>query len=166
MSDDRENRTPEDDQELLDGDGTTAQFAEPDLAQAATETDKERTVGTDDGVDTQASGNETDVRRAAFVNFAESGATRTSKVQNISLLMDVELNVRVEIGHARRKLRDILEFVPGSILELDKTAGEPIDIFVNNQLMAIGEVVVVEEKFGVRIMEILDPAERLKRLDE
>lgn len=107
-----------------------------------------------------------DVRPAAFVNFADTAAAaRTNYSQNISLLMDVELNVRVEIGQARRKLKDILEFVPGSILELDKTAGEPIDIYVNNQLIAVGEVVVIEEKFGVRIMEILDPAERLKRLD-
>lgn len=106
-----------------------------------------------------------EVQRAAFASFANVRSSGNYS-QNISLLMDVELIVRVEIGQARRKLRDILDFVPGSVVELDKTAGEPIDIFVNNQLMAVGEVVVVDEKFGVRIMEILDPAERLKRLDE
>ena len=106
----------------------------------------------------------TDVQRATFTQFTEPAPVMEGHSHNIALLMDVELNVRVEVGQAKRRIKDILELTPGSILELDKMAGEPIDVYVNNRLMAVGEVVVVDEKFGIRIMEILDPAERIKRL--
>ena len=75
--------------------------------------------------------------------------------ESIGLIKDVPLEVTVELGRTTKSISDILEFAPGTIIELDKIAGEPIDILVNGKFVAKGEVVVIEESFGVRIMEII-----------
>lgn len=80
---------------------------------------------------------------------------------NIGLLMDVPLQIAVELGRATKKIREILEFGQGSIIELDKLAGEPVDILVNGKTIAKGEVVVIDESFGVRITDIIHPSKRL-----
>ncbi len=74
---------------------------------------------------------------------------------NIDLLLDVAMRVTVELGRTRMKLSHILELQPGSVIELDRLAGDPVDILVNDHMVARGEVVVVEDKFGVRITEML-----------
>jgi len=79
---------------------------------------------------------------------------------NISLIMDVPLQVTVELGRTRKLIRDILELSPGSVIELDKLAGEAVDILVNGKLIAKGEVVVIDDNFGVRITDIVSPLER------
>lgn len=79
---------------------------------------------------------------------------------NINLIMDVPLQITVELGRTRKLIRDILELAPGSVIELDKLAGEPVDILVNSKLIAKGEVVVIDDNFGVRITEIVSPLER------
>ena len=83
---------------------------------------------------------------------------------NINLIMDVPLQVTVELGRTRKLIRDILELAPGSVVELDKLAGEPVDILVNGKLIAKGEVVVIDENFGVRITDIISPLERTYNL--
>lgn len=83
---------------------------------------------------------------------------------NIGLIMDVPLQVTVELGRTRKLIRDILELAPGSVIELDKLAGEPVDILVNGKLIAKGEVVVIDENFGVRITDIVSPLERAHNL--
>ena len=75
--------------------------------------------------------------------------------ENIDLIMDVPLEVSVVLGRTRKSIKEILEFAPGTIIELDKLAGEPIDVMVNQKLVAKGEVVVIEESFGIRITEII-----------
>ncbi|MBE5945990.1 MAG: flagellar motor switch phosphatase FliY [Lachnospiraceae bacterium] len=75
--------------------------------------------------------------------------------ENIDLIMDVPLEVSVVLGRTRKTIKEILEFAPGTIIELDKLAGEPIDVMVNQKLVAKGEVVVIEESFGIRITEII-----------
>ncbi|TCI80134.1 flagellar motor switch phosphatase FliY [Exiguobacterium sp. SH0S1] len=80
---------------------------------------------------------------------------------NLGLLYDVPLNVTVELGRTKRSVREVLELSQGSIIELDKLAGEPVDIYVNQQRIARGEVVVIEENFGVRVTEIIQPHERI-----
>ncbi len=75
--------------------------------------------------------------------------------ENIDLIKDVPLEVTVELGRTSKSIKDILEFAPGTIVELNKIAGEPIDILVNGKNVAKGEVVVIEESFGVRITEII-----------
>ncbi len=83
---------------------------------------------------------------------------------NIGLILDVPLSVTVELGQTKKSIKDILELTNGSIVELDKLAGEPVDIKVNGQFLAKGEVVVIDENFGVRITEIASPAERAAKL--
>lgn len=81
--------------------------------------------------------------------------------ENIGLLLDVPLQVTVELGRTQRLIRDILEFAPGSIIELDKLAGEQVDILVNGKIIAKGEVVIIDESFGVRVTDIVQPSKRL-----
>ena len=83
---------------------------------------------------------------------------------NIGLILDVPLQVTVELGRTRKTIKDILELTNGSIVELDKLAGEPVDIMVNGKFLAKGEVVVIDENFGVRITDIVSPAERAQQL--
>ncbi|MDO4204724.1 MAG: flagellar motor switch phosphatase FliY [Selenomonadaceae bacterium] len=83
---------------------------------------------------------------------------------NIGLILDVPLQVTVELGRTKKTIKDILELSSGSIIELDKLAGEPVDIFVNGKFLAKGEVVVIDENFGVRITDIVSPAERAASL--
>lgn len=78
--------------------------------------------------------------------------------------MDIPLKVTVELGRTKKQIKDILDLSPGSILELDKLAGEPVDILVNNKLIAKGEVVVIDENFGVRVTDILSQWDRIQKL--
>jgi flagellar motor switch protein FliN/FliY len=80
------------------------------------------------------------------------------------LLLDVPLDLSVELGRARMSIQDLLNLSPGSVIELDKVAGEPLDFMVNGRLVARGEAVVVNDKFGVRITDIISPSERIARL--
>jgi flagellar motor switch protein FliN/FliY len=94
------------------------------------------------------------IQPAQFQSFAPTQGEMVS-AESISLIKDVPLEVTVELGRTNKSIADILEFAPGTIIELDKIAGEPIDILVNGKFVAKGEVVVIEESFGVRIMEII-----------
>lgn len=82
----------------------------------------------------------------------------------MDLLMDVPLDLSVELGRARMTIQDLLGLGPGSVIELDKVAGEALDILVNDRLVARGEAVVVNDKFGVRITDIVSQSERVARL--
>lgn len=84
--------------------------------------------------------------------------------QNIGLIMDVPLDVSVELGKARKTIKEILELQQGSVIQLDKMAGEPVDLLVNGKLIAKGEVVVIDENYGIRITTIISPMDRVSRL--
>lgn len=99
------------------------------------------------------------VQPVQFQSFDENKIILEKK--NISLIMDVPLQVTVELGRTQKLIKDILEFGPGSIIELDKLAGEPVDILVNGKAIAKGEVVVIDESFGVRVTDIIHPSKRL-----
>ncbi|MBF0300413.1 MAG: flagellar motor switch protein FliN [Oligoflexia bacterium] len=86
------------------------------------------------------------------------------KIQNIDFLLGVPLKVSVELGRATVLIKDLLQLGQGSVLELDKLAGEPLEVLVNGQLVARGEVVVVNEKFGLRLTDIISPVERIESL--
>ena len=94
------------------------------------------------------------IQPAQFQSFA-TGQSEMVSAESIELIKDVPLEVTVELGRTNKSISDILEFAPGTIIELDKIAGEPIDVLVNGKFVAKGEVVVIEESFGVRIMEII-----------
>jgi len=94
------------------------------------------------------------VQPAQFQSFA-GPVSAVAGQENIGLIMDVPLEVTVELGRARKSISEILDFAPGTIIELDKIAGEPVDVLVNGKFVARGEVVVIEESFSIRITEII-----------
>ncbi len=97
--------------------------------------------------------------------FAPLGnAKLTKETSNIGLILDVPLQVTVELGNTRMKIKEILELGVGSIVELDKLAGDPVDIYVNGKLIAKGEVVVIDENFGIKVTDIISPIERVNTL--
>jgi flagellar motor switch protein FliN len=106
---------------------------------------------------------ERQIQSVDFAEFEPSPSVDT-EVKNLSLLLDVPLQVTVELGRTKRSVQEILHLSSGSIIELDKLAGEPVDILVNNKLIAKGEVVVIDENFGVRVTDIISQSDRLKRL--
>ncbi len=87
-----------------------------------------------------------------------------SELADLSLLLDVPLQVTVELGRARMTIDNFLRLAQGSVVELNRMAGEPLDIYVNNKLVARGEAVVVKEKFGVRIIDVVSPEKRLENV--
>ncbi|NLS45388.1 MAG: flagellar motor switch protein FliN [Firmicutes bacterium] len=101
------------------------------------------------------------ITKAEFQPFGEEGERKSGGHGNIDLLLDVPLPVSVELGRATMTIRDILDLGAGSVVEVDRIAGEPVDILVNGKLVARGEVVVIDENFGVRILDIVSPEERL-----
>ncbi|MDR7439026.1 MAG: flagellar motor switch protein FliN [Armatimonadota bacterium] len=99
------------------------------------------------------------------VEFEPLEPRRTaSSDRNLDLLLDVPLQVTVELGRTRMRIRDVLSLGIGAVIELERAAGEPVDLYVNDRLFARGEVVVIEENFGVRVTEILSPEQRLRTL--
>lgn len=90
--------------------------------------------------------------------------TEHSAMRDMDFLLDVPLELTVQLGKTRMLIKDLLQLGQGSIVELEKLAGEPMEILVNNKLVARGEVVVVNEKFGIRLTDILSPTERIKQL--
>lgn len=83
---------------------------------------------------------------------------------NLDVILDVPLSLSLEVGRTRLSIRELLKLNKGSIVELDRAAGEPLDVMVNGTLVAHGEVVQVDDKYGVRLTDVVSPAERLKRL--
>ncbi len=103
-----------------------------------------------------------EVKKADFQQLSSSDKNEGQR--NIDLLMDVELPVSIELGKTKMDISDILGLGPGSVVELEKLVGEPVDLLVNNKCVARGEVVVVEENFGLRITQLISPEERIKNL--
>ncbi len=90
--------------------------------------------------------------------------TNEEKARDINFLLDIPLEVTVELGRTRMLIQQLLQLGQGSVVELDKLAGEPMEILVNHKLIARGEVVVVNEKFGIRLTDIISPMERVTQL--
>ncbi len=95
---------------------------------------------------------------------AGDDAINKLKVQNLDFILDIPLKVTVELGRTDVVIKDLLQLGQGSVLELDKLAGEPLEILVNGKMVAKGEVVVVNEKFGIRLTDIISPIERIETL--
>lgn len=103
------------------------------------------------------------VQPVQYTNFTP-GLLQQAEQANLNLLLDIPLNVTVELGRTQKLIKEILELSQGSIIELDKLAGEPVDILVNNKLIAKGEVVVIDENFGVRVTDIMSQWDRIQKL--
>jgi flagellar motor switch protein FliN len=91
-------------------------------------------------------------------------ASGTSPMQDIQMVLDIPVQLSVELGRTRVPIKYILQLAQGSIVELDALAGEPMDVLINGYLIAQGEVVVVNEKFGIRLTDIVTPSERMRRV--
>ena len=99
---------------------------------------------------------------AAFAPLQSDGMTNGHG--NLDMILDIPVTVSVELGRTKIPIRNLLQLAQGSVVELDRLAGEPMDVLVNNTLIAQGEVVVVNEKFGIRLTDIVSVAERVKKL--
>jgi flagellar motor switch protein FliN/FliY len=94
----------------------------------------------------------------------QSSSGSSSKDLNLDVILDIPVTIAMEIGNTKINIRNLLQLNQGSVVELDRMAGEPLDVVVNGTLIAHGEVVVVNEKFGIRLTDIISPAERVKKL--
>ena len=117
------------------------------------------------------SGEMSDAERAMWGDLSEqvakpadSGSNADKKELNLDVILDVPVTVSLEVGRARMPIRNLLQLNQGSVVELERQTGEPFDVYVNGTLIAHGEVVVVNERFGIRLTDVISPAERVKRL--
>ena len=94
----------------------------------------------------------------------EADGTASPGDVNMDVILDVSVTLSMEVGRTRIPIRNLLQLNQGSVVELDRAAGEPLDVFVNGTLIAHGEVVVVNEKFGIRLTDVISPAERIRKL--
>ncbi|MBT9598388.1 MAG: flagellar motor switch protein FliN [Vitreoscilla sp.] len=102
------------------------------------------------------------VAPAAFTNFAPTGVAGAGN--DLNMILDIPVQLTVELGRTRIPIKNILQLAQGSVVELETLAGEPMDVLVNGFLIAQGEVVVVNDKFGIRLTDIVTPSERMRRL--
>ena len=102
---------------------------------------------------------------APIFNKLAGGQTQVGAVNDIDLILDIPVQLTVELGRTKIPIRHILQLAQGSVVELDGLAGEPMDVLVNGCLIAQGEVVVVNEKFGIRLTDIVTPSERMRKLN-
>ena len=97
-------------------------------------------------------------------NVSGTGTLSIEETKNLDLILDIPLTVTVELGRSKMLINDLLQLGQGSVIELTKLVGEPLEVLVNNKLVARGEVVVVNDKFGVRLTDIVSPMERVQSL--
>ncbi|WP_029407194.1 flagellar motor switch protein FliN [Thiomicrorhabdus sp. Milos-T2] len=103
------------------------------------------------------------INSAAFDELAAERGNSKDKV-DLDVLMDIPVTLQLEIGRAKVSIRNLLSYTQGSVVEMDRLAGEPLDLLVNGTLIAHGEVVVINDKFGVRLTDVVSPQERIKKL--
>jgi flagellar motor switch protein FliN/FliY len=108
--------------------------------------------------------NQKEKNAAATKQVPPPGGGGPKEAPNLDFVLDIPLEISVELGRARMLISDLLQLGQGSVIELNKLAGEPVEIFINQKLIARGEVVVVNDKFGIKMTDILSPMERVKQL--
>ncbi|MDX1801157.1 MAG: flagellar motor switch protein FliN [Marinobacter sp.] len=106
------------------------------------------------------------VKAAPMEEFGEGSAPRTAdgKSPDLDVILDIPVTISMEVGNTQIPIRNLLQLNQGSVIELDRLAGEPLDVLVNGTLIAHGEVVMVNDKFGIRLTDVISPGERIKRL--
>ena len=113
----------------------------------------------------EAGGNDSgDAQRAQFDELPGAERALASEDGNLEMILDLNVTLAMEVGRTKISIRNLLQLSQGSVVELDRFAGEPLDVLVNGTLVAHGEVVVVNEKFGIRLTDVISPAERVKKL--
>ncbi len=104
------------------------------------------------------------VRRAGLEGLTDESNAEGDENVNLDVILDIPVTLAMEIGRTRMSIRNLLQLNQGSVVELDRLAGEPLDVLVNGTLIAHGEVVVVNERFGIRLTDVISPSERVKKL--
>jgi len=104
------------------------------------------------------------VKAASFTDFGAAESANPTGINDINMILDIPVQLTVELGRTRIPIKHILQLAQGSVVELEAMAGEPMDVLVNGYLIAQGEVVVVNDKFGIRLTDIVTPSERVRRL--
>lgn len=107
---------------------------------------------------------EDDIQSAPLEYLEDDSAGFDGENPNLEVIMDIPVNIAMEVGSTEIAIRNLLQLNQGSVIELDRLAGEPLDVKVNGTLIAHGEVVMVNEKFGIRLTDVVSPSERIKRL--
>lgn len=118
-------------------------------------------TGVEEAAETQST---VTVQPVQFASFEDLDQVQGPQNQNLNILLDVKLQLTVELGRTELPIKKVLELTKGSIVTLNKAAGEPVELYANGKLIAYGEVVVIEDNFGLRITHITDPAKRLNSL--
>ncbi|KUJ75457.1 hypothetical protein AVO42_09045 [Thiomicrospira sp. XS5] len=111
----------------------------------------------------EASNNADEIDAASF-SALEKGRGDSGEKVDLDVLLDIPVTLQLEIGRAKVSIRNLLSYTQGSVIEMDRLAGEPLDLLVNGTLIAHGEVVVINDKFGVRLTDVISPQERIKKL--
>ncbi|HNW25607.1 MAG TPA: flagellar motor switch protein FliN [Candidatus Gastranaerophilaceae bacterium] len=122
----------------------------------------ESTVVDNEDSQIQATDEPVTVRPIKFASFEDINPSQGEVNKNLDILMDIKLQLTVELGRTELPIRKVLELTRGSIIELEKVAGEPVELYANGKLVAHGEVVVIEDNFGLRITSITEPEDRIK----
>lgn len=117
-----------------------------------------------DGASTDEANNNEEFERASFQDLDRKSGQLTTTDANLDVILDIPVTLSMEIGRTELPIHSLLQLNQGSVVELDRLAGEPMDVLINGTLIAHGEVVVVNEKFGIRLTDVISPAERVKKL--
>ena len=139
-------------------------MSDPDRMAADWAADANVNPGTGNEVASEVANAAESVAPATFTNFAPTATAAQGAGNDINMILDIPVQLTVELGRTRIPIKHILQLAQGSVVELEAMAGEPMDVLVNGYLIAQGEVVVVNDKFGIRLTDIVTPSERLRRL--
>ena len=135
---------------------------------AAAMSEQENAGGVQDDIDDVLSqaglSDEDDAKPASFQEFSPPAAGQRDGAPDLDVILDIPVKISMEVGSTEITIRNLLQLNQGSVIELDRLAGEPLDVLVNGTLIAHGEVVVVNEKFGIRMTDVISPSERIKKL--
>lgn len=133
------------------------EISENPSAEMAAQSDAEGSI-------TSAAKSKKDYERAEFKDLNNSSKSMAKTDTNLDVILDIPVTISMEIGRTELPIHSLLQLNQGSVIELDRLAGEPMDVLINGTLIAHGEVVVINEKFGIRLTDVISPAERVKKL--
>jgi flagellar motor switch protein FliN len=119
---------------------------------------------TDDWADAMSEQAESEAEAVMPENLEESSDEHTIKNEKLDVILDIPVSMSLEVGRTQIPIRNLLQLTQGSVVELDRLAGEPLDVMVNGTLIAHGEVVVINEKYGIRLTDVMSPHERIQKL--
>ena len=120
--------------------------------------------GADEWADAMNEQAEAEAQTAAMDNLHEDSASSGVDNDRLDVILDIPVSLSMEVGRTQIPIRNLLQLTQGSVVELDRLAGEPLDVMVNGTMIAHGEVVVVNEKYGIRLTDVMSPAERIQKL--